>query len=299
VSHFCPILLNTRAGAMHAQSGQEQLQRMAKEADLETEIIRTESPADMTQALQKLVHEGAERVAVAGGDGTVRLAVQTLAQTKTALGILSQGTFNNFASALRFPHNLPAALRLLRDGVAQDVDLGKIGEHYFTESAGVGLFADALAFYGQGSNKNFLRGLYAAARLGLAFEAHEMQITVDGTPHPSPVTLCEVANTYRIAQAVPIAPEADIADGLLDVIIISDLKRREIGSYLRALRAQMHLGLPKVTVLRGREVRIEASHVRNVHADDQVMGVTPVTITIAPKALKVLVDPRSWLTPNL
>ena len=277
---------------MHAQSGQEQLQRMAREADLDIEIIHTESPEDMTQALQKLVKEGAERVAVAGGDGTVRLAVQTLAQTDTALGILSQGTFNNFASALRVPHNLPAALRMLRDGVVQQVDLGKVGDHYFTESAGVGLFADALALYGQGSNKNFLRGVYAAARLGLAFGAREMQVTVDGTTHPSRVTLCEVANTYRIAQAVPIAPEADIADGLLDIVILSDLKRHELRPYLRALRAQMHLGLPKVTVLRGREIRFEAARACNVHADDQIIGVTPVTITVAPNALKVLVDPR-------
>ena len=277
---------------MHAQSGQEQLQRMAREADLDTEIIHTESPEDMTQALQKLVKEGAERVAVAGGDGTVRLAVQTLAQTDTALGILSQGTFNNFASALRVPHNLPAALRMLRDGVVQQVDLGKVGDHYFTESAGVGLFADALALYGQGSNKNFLRGVYAAARLGLAFGAREMQVTVDGTTHPSRVTLCEAANTYRIAQAVPIAPEADIADGLLDIVILSDLKRHELRPYLRALRAQMHLGLPKVTLLRGREIRFEAARACNVHADDQIIGVTPVTITVAPNALKVLVDPR-------
>jgi len=292
LSHFCPILMNTHAGAMHAQSGQEQLQRMAREADLDTDIIHTESPEAMTEALQKLVSEGAERVAIAGGDGTVRLAVQTLAGTTTALGILSQGTFNNFASALRVPHNLPAALKMLRDGVVQEVDLGRVGDRYFTESAGVGLFADALALYGQGSNKNFLRGLYAAARLGLAFGAHEMQVTVDGTPHPSRVTLCEVANTYRIAQAVPIAPEADIADGLLDVVILSDLKRHELRPYLRALRAQMHLGLPKVSVLRGREVRFEANRARNVHADDQIIGVTPVTVFIAPKALRVLVDPR-------
>ena len=292
LTHFCPVLMNTRAGAMHVPAGQEQLRRMAKDVDLDIDIIHTESPEDMTKALQTLVAGGAERVGIAGGDGTVRLAVQTLAHSNTALGILSQGTFNNFASTLRVPHNLPAALRMLRDGVVQEVDLGKVGDKYFTESAGVGLFADALALYGQGSNKNFLRGLYATARLGLAFEAREMQIIVDGVEYPRRVTLCEVANTYRIAQAVPIAPEADLADGLLDVVMLCDLTRRELPSYLRALRAQMHLGLPKVTTLRGREIRIESRHRCNVHADDQVVGVTPLTITVDPKALKVLVDPR-------
>lgn len=164
LTHFCPILMNTHAGAMHVPSGREQLQRMAREVDLEIEIIHTESPEAMTKALEKLVSEGTERVAIAGGDGTVQLAVQTLAHSNTALGILSQGTFNNFASALRVPHNLPAALKMLRDSMVQEVDLGKVGGRYFTESAGVGLFADALALYGQGTNKNFFRGLYATAR---------------------------------------------------------------------------------------------------------------------------------------
>ena len=292
MSSVCPILMNTRAGAMHAEAGGQQLKRMAQEAGLEVDILHTESAADMTKALEKLVAEGAERVGVAGGDGTVGLAAQTLAHTGTALGILSQGTFNNFASALRVPHNLPAALRMLRDGVVQEVDLGKVGDHYFTESAGVGLFADALGLYGQGSNKNFLRGLYAAARLGFAFRARDVTVTVDGVPHEGRLTMCEVANTYRIAQAVPIAPEADVADGLLDVVLLTDIRRGELLSYLRALRAQMHLSLPKVTVLRGREIRFESPRPRNVHADDRIVGTTPLTVSVAPKALKVLVDPR-------
>ena len=104
--------------------------------------------------------------------------------------------------------------------------------------------------------------------------------------------LCEVCNTYRIAQAVPLAPEADIADGLLDVVILGDIQRDELLAYGRALRAQMHLGLPHVAVVRAREIKLDADHPRNVHADDQVLGETPQTVTVQPGALKVLVDPR-------
>ncbi len=292
MTNAIPLLMNMKAGAMHAEAGKGQLQRMAREAGIDVEIIHTQSRDDLKAQLKRLVSEGAERVALAGGDGTVELAVQELAYTDTALGILSQGTFNNFATTLRLPHNLPAALKMLREGVVKNVDLGKIGNRYFTESAGVGLFADALALYGQGTNKNFLRGLYAAARLGLAFRAREVTLVVDGQPRTERVTLCEVANTYRIAQAVPIAPEADVADGELDVVILEDIKRSELGHYLRALRAQMHMDLPKVKIFRAREVRIESRKPRNVHSDDDIFGVTPVTISVQPGALKVLVDPN-------
>ena len=54
----------------------------------------------------------------------------------------------------------------------------------------------------------------------------------------------------------------------------------------------MHLGLPHVAVVRAREIKMDAGHRRNVHADDQVLGETPQTVTVQPGALKVLVDPR-------
>ncbi|MDQ2731047.1 MAG: acylglycerol kinase family protein, partial [Armatimonadota bacterium] len=165
----CPLLLNMSAGAAHSQSGPAELERMAKDAGLSLEIILSHKPEEMTEHLKRLIAAGAPKVAVAGGDGTVSLAVQQLAHTQTALGILSMGTFNNFASTLRLHHNLPAALRTLKDGVVQSVDLGRAGGQYFTESAGAGLFADALSLYGAGSNKNLLHGLYATLRLALAF----------------------------------------------------------------------------------------------------------------------------------
>jgi diacylglycerol kinase (ATP) len=288
----CPLLVNLRAGALHEKSGPEQLQRMARDAGLELEIIPTYSPEDLSAELKRRVGQGAEKVAIAGGDGTVALAVQELAHTQTALGILSLGTFNNFATALRLHHNLPAALRTLKDGVVRAVDLGKVGNRYFTETAGVGFFADGLALYGAGSNKNVLHGLYAGLRLALSFRPREIEVVVDGQSHPERVTLCEVANTYRFAQAVPIAPEANIEDGLLDVVVICDLRPREVLGYLRALRAQMHLGLPKVQVLRGREIIFRSHRRRNVHCDEKVIGVTPQTIQVQPGALRVLVDDR-------
>jgi diacylglycerol kinase (ATP) len=291
MSACCPLLMNTRAGTLYTTPGQEQLKRMARKVGLELEIIQTRTPGEMQAALRRLVAAGAERVAVAGGDGTVAVAVQELAHTGTALGILSQGTFNNFAAVLRIPHNLPAALQTLRDGEVREIDLGRVGDRYFTESAGLGFFADGLALYGVGARKSFLRGLFVLTRLFLAFHSQTVRLVVDGEPRSERVLLCEVANTYRIAQAVPIAPEADVADGALNMVIFGDVRRRELIPHLRALRAQMHLDLPKVSSVAVREVRLESRRPRNVHCDDRIMGVTPCTIAVAPGPLKVLVDP--------
>jgi diacylglycerol kinase (ATP) len=290
MSDCIPILLNGCAGAVDAATCERQLVRLASQIDLRAQIVFTSSADDMRNTIKRLVAQGEPKLAVAGGDGTVGIAVQELANTNTALGILSEGTFNNFASTLRIPHNLPAALKVLRDGVIKEVDLGKIGDRYFTESAGVGLFADALTLYGQGSNKNMVRTLYAMARLLVTFRAHDVEIIVDGKHYGERVVLCEVANTYRIGQALPIAPEADVCDGELDLILIGNIKRRDLIRYIQAIRSQMHISLPEVTTLRGKNIEIMTKKPRAVHCDDHLAGKTPVTISIQPKALKVLVE---------
>jgi diacylglycerol kinase (ATP) len=285
------ILLNTRAGLLHPTAGAEELQRIAHELGVDASVVAVRSPGEMRAKIRQLVTAGAERVAVAGGDGTVALAVQELAHTDTALAIIPQGTANNFATALRLSQDLLSALRVLQDGVVQEVGLGKIGDRYFTESAGVGLFADALAFYGRGSNKNLFRSLYALAGIVCSLRAHRIRLTTDGQSCEQRAVLCMAANTYRIWLALPVAPGARLTDEELDVVLIGDLRRNELLPYYRAIRSQLHAKLPKVRMLRAREIRIETRRPLNVYCDDQVVGKTPITITSHPRALKVLVEP--------
>jgi diacylglycerol kinase (ATP) len=289
-SSACTILMNAKAGALKQTASGEQLEALAKELGVCISVVGTHSKEEMRSTLRRLVAEGVDRVAVAGGDGTIALAVQELACSDTALGIIPQGTANNFATALRLPQDLPSALRVLQEGIVREVDLGKVGNRYFTESAGVGLFADALALYGAGTNKNIPRALWAMSKLLLDFRPRRVRLFVDGELHSERSVLCECANSFRMAYAVPIAPGAKLTDGQLDVMVLGDLERRELLPYYRAMRAQTHESLPKVTRLKAREIRIETRHRMNVHADDRVVGVTPATITAVPRALKVLVD---------
>ncbi len=286
----CTILLNDRAGALHATASVEQMREAAAGVGLDAEVVGTESPEQMRRLIHDLVARGAARVAVAGGDGTVALAVQEVAHSATVLGIIPQGTANNFATALRLPQDLPSALRVLADGTVRAVDLGCIGDRYFTESAGVGLFADALAIYGAKANKNLLRTFYTVLRIVFAARARRMRIVADGERYVERAVMCEVANTFRMAHALPVAPGAKITDGELDVVVVGDLKRDELIPYYRAFRAQTHLSLPKVHTFRAKSVHIETRHRLNVHCDDKVIGTTPVTMLAQPRALKVLVD---------
>jgi diacylglycerol kinase (ATP) len=287
---LCTILLNEKAGALHATPGEDEIRKMVEQMGWEAEVLTMTTPEESRKKLRELKDKGVERVAVAGGDGTVAMAVQELAHSETALGIIPQGTANNFANALRLPMDLPGSLRLLQEGCVEEVDLGFVNGRYFTESAGVGLFADGLAAYGDGHNKNPFMTAYALFKIIFSLKARGLKLTLDGETNIERAVYCACANSFRMAHLLPIAPSAKVTDGELDVIVFGNLTRGELVSYYKALRAQMHLTLPKTQSYKAKKIKIESRTPMAVHADDQVVGTTPVTIEVRPKALKVLVD---------
>jgi YegS/Rv2252/BmrU family lipid kinase len=285
------ILVNQSAG-LGPSDRMAELTAGIQALDLDAKVVTTESADEMTGILRRMADAGVPQVVVAGGDGTVACAARELAHTETALGIIPQGTANNFATSLGLPRELPAALKVIMDGTVRQIDLGRVGTHLFTEAAGIGFFADALALYGQGGQARAARVLFATARVWLSMSAKRIRLSIDGEPYRERVVMCTVANTSRMALADTMAPDARVTDGLLDVILIGDLSRLEFITYYRAIKTHTHLQLPKVASLKAKEVRIESRGPMNVHCDDRVVGQTPALIGVEPGALRVVVGKR-------
>jgi diacylglycerol kinase (ATP) len=290
INKNCMILFNATAGYMKISPKVEVFARIAKQVGLDTGIVPTKNKAEMMQRIKEYKDVGVKKIVVAGGDGTVAAAVQEMAYSNIPFGIIPLGTYNNFATALRLPPDIASAMRAIKVGDTKTVSLGKANDTYFTESAGVGLFADALDLYGIGRSKNIFLSAWAILRLAYSLPTHRVNLTIDGKPYMDKAVMCTVANSFRMGAALPIAPEARLTDDVLDLVIIGDLTYSEIIPYYKAVRSQMHPALPKVTVIKAKEVTIESLWNINVHADDSVIGQTPTTITIAPKALRVIVD---------
>jgi len=284
------VLANRAAGTLVRMGGRPPLERLAREAGFAPRVIYTRGPRHLRRMLREQVIGRTDRVAVAGGDGTVHLAVQELANRDVALGILPQGTANNFANALRLPHDLPSAFRVIAEGRPRAVDLGEAGGEYFTEAAGVGVFADLLASTGAHHQwRNVVRGGWVVLKTFVLDRPRRLAITIDGERLVEDAFNVTVANGASVGYNIPIAPGARVADAQLDVVIVGALGRSEMIAYYRAIRVRMHLGLPKVQTRRGREISIAARHPCAVHVDERARLRTPVTIRVVPGALQVMV----------
>jgi len=285
------IFHNAKAGIHGTEITTAAIQQAVEIAEMNAEVVAVESDV-FTDAVQRCLQEGADRILIAGGDGTVARAARVLAHTEIPLGILPVGGANNFAAALGLPtRDLGAALDVLKKGTVRAVSLGQTDSGYlFTETAGVGLFADGLHLYG-GARQNWWKGVIVYLRLLAGFRATTLRITLDGRQITRHAVLCTVANGFRMADFIPVAPDASLEDNVFDVVLIGALHVWELPRYFAAVRRGHHPGLSKVSVYRAREVVIEAANgvSRHVHADDHIVGATPVTFTLLPAALRVVV----------
>jgi diacylglycerol kinase (ATP) len=285
------ILANRSAGSLLQVGVSGALRGYARAAGFEPEVVNVLGAAHMQAVLREQVIGKRRLVAVAGGDGTIHDAIQLLAKSDVTLGILPQGTANNFATALRLPKDLPSAFRVLADGEERAVDLGEANGEYFAEAAGVGLFAEVLAITRAGHDlRTVLRGMRVVLGTLIANRPRRLTLVVDGERHQEEALNVTVANSFAVGYNLPIAPTARVTDSRLDVVVVGPLTRREMFTYYRAIRAQSHLELPKVHAYRARTVEISARHRTVVHLDDRVRWRTPITLRVVPGALKVLVD---------
>jgi diacylglycerol kinase family enzyme len=90
-----------------------------------------------------------------------------------------------------------------------------------------------------------------------------------------------------------ICPEAEPDDGLLDVLLIGDVTKRDLVVTLPKIYRGTHLPHPKAELLRGETVIVETDVPLPIQLDGEQPGTTPVTFDLVPRALRLRVPETS------
>ncbi len=255
-------------------------------------LLRADSAEASSAAAHDAVRAGHERLVVVGGDGLVRIAVDAVAGSGVVLGIVPQGTGNDFARALGL---LEGGLgdhvaRSLADPV--DVDAMRTNHGWVASVATVGFSGDVTARandlpWPRGQQRYTVATVLQLPRL----RTIRARIVVDGVAHDADTTMLSVGNTAYFGGGMRICPDARPADGRLQVVVIGDVRR---GTFLRVFPRVFgggHVRHPDVATYTGRSVVVEATdpeaEAAQMWADGDLLGPLPVTCEIVPCALRV------------
>lgn len=290
------LLVNpaARSGA-HSQAAAHAADRL-RHHGVRTTIVSGGSAGESTVLLRTAIDLGTDAVVVAGGDGTVHLALQELAGTGIPLGIIPTGTGNDLAAAVGLRElDVHAAADTIAAGRTRQIDLALV-----TRADGSAAYFGSVLASGFDSRvndrANAMRWPRGGARYNIAILVE--LLTLHGVPYDVELELADgtrerivgdlmmatVGNGTTYGGGIPICPDADTSDGLLDVILVRPAGRLRFLRLLPRAYKGTHTSIDEVSSYRVRSVRLTAPGV-TAYADGDPIGTLPLLVEAVPGAL--------------
>lgn len=270
------VIMSSKAGSMTPE-----IEAKIRKAFDKSLIVEFDPKMD----IEKLVGPTA-RIVVAGGDGTIGWVVRRLADTKHPVGILSMGTFNNFAKSLGLPATIDAAIRVIKAGRPHPITLGRVNGKIFLEAAAIGLFGEMIAAGESAKDRAF--GDFANDVRHLA-EAKPFTYELTGDIRGSGTAMSLVfTNTTSIGSQMPVSDKTPM-EPYLELSVHAGATRRDVVKRVLAravLSKHREHGLGQV--FKFRKLLVVTKPKVRVYADNEQLGRTPATITAELSALQVI-----------
>lgn len=274
----------------------------------EMKVRFTERPCHAIDLACQAAGEDFEAVVAVGGDGTLNEVVTGLDRCgrpdAVLLGMIPSGTGGDFRKTSGFPRQMEQAVAYLSDWRERRVDYGVLtfknldgspGRRPFINIASIGLSGVTDDYVNHttkvfGGKVSFMVG---AVRGILAYRNVDMTVLVDGMPfHSGKTALVTMANGRFFGGGMMMAPDAELDDGTLRVVILGDMGKLEFMSLSGAIYSGTHVRHPKCKMTRGRVVEVQPSSRALIDLDGEMPGMGPVRAEIVPQAIRLMV-PRA------
>ena len=291
------IICNPSAGSGRGSGAMRELEETAawlEQHNLPAEICRTESPGHASALARDAAQKGFDMVIAAGGDGTVREVIQSLVGQKTTLGVLPLGTVNVWARETGIPLRLDQAREVLVRGVRRRIDVGRANDRYFLLMAGVGLDAEVARRVQDSAltqmGLKIVDYFATTGRLAVTHKPARVTICFDqGKRRSLNALMIIIGNTRLYGGVMTFAKQAVADDGVFDVVTMeSGSLIYRLSVLVRAFLRQAKLG-PKTSTVQCHTVHIESTPPLPVQLDGDVIGHLPMTFSVVPHALSVIV----------
>ena len=261
------------------------LVRKAEDLGAEVFLIGGSEPVDVAAVARKAVAHGADLLGVAGGDGTQALVAAVAAEHAMPFVVISAGTRNHFALDLGLDREDPATcLGALSDGVELRVDLGLINGQVFVNNASFGAYAEIVESPAYRDDKrNTTLDLLPDVLHG--HRGAHLRARADGTQIDAPQALLIANNPYGTGDIAGLDRRARLDRGILGVIAVTVSSAAQAADLIRGRHAA---GL-KVLNTKQIEITADTPQIPVGVDGESIIMPTPVTCTVAPRALRVWV----------
>jgi YegS/Rv2252/BmrU family lipid kinase len=290
VSRRLALLVNPAAAGRKALAAVAPATEELKRLGADFRVIETASGEHAKREARAAAAAGETTVAI-GGDGLVGTLAGAICGSDAALGIIPAGRGNDFARVLEIPTDPCEAANVAFTGDTRLLDVGEVDGKSFVGIASVGFDSDANRI---ANEAKLVRGnlvyAYAAFKALAKWKPARFEVVIDGEQHEVTGYSVGVCNSKAYGGGMYAAPQAELDDGLLDVILCATHpKWRFLFRTLPKVFKGTHLEDPAFTCFTGKTVEVSADRPFTMYADGDPLADLPATVQVRPHSLHVVV----------
>ncbi len=291
------IIFNPTARGDKARKLRDHLDALASECVLRP----TTGPRAACGLAREAVEQGFDTLVAAGGDGTVNEVLNGMASApdgleRARLAILPFGTMNVFARELSLPLDLPSAWRVIKEGRETRIDLPQAAhgpqdtpiQTRFAQMAGAGLDSRAIALVDWRLKKRLGPLAYVIAGLR-ALSGSQPLITVQAGPHLATGELVLIGNGRFYGGHLPIFPDADCRDALLEVKVFPRTNWVALLRFGWSWSSRRPFHIRGEQSFRVQTLTLTSNEPVPFEVDGDNVGHLPATFSVRQRALRVVV----------
>jgi diacylglycerol kinase (ATP) len=285
-------LLIVNPAARRAMQGTREAVNAFTAAGAQCDVMETKAPGDAG----KLAREHGKNYDVVfalGGDGTGVEVIGALSNGGPPVGVLPGGTGNLLVRALGIPLRVSDAVTVLLKGREKRFDLGRLPDgRSFAIGLGVGVDESMIAHASPELKKRigFLAYFWSGTLAGLKVERIAYRLTTDGAVREGHAVSVLVANLGDVLGGlITLGKEIRPDDGLLHTVIFAPNNLLDAFRIFGRMITGDIASDPCVHYVPGRNIRLETTPPRRAQADGELLGHTPIDITVMPGAARLLI----------
>lgn len=239
--------------------------------------------------------QGYKKIIAVGGDGTINEVVNGIIGYDVLFGLIPVGFGNDFARSFNFSSNIRKACATIAGNKFASIDVGKINNSYFINSAGFGfdgfVVYHALKGKAEGKSKiiDFLRYVKCTVRGVREYRGIDIKVKIDNEEMQKKVYMLVIGNNKYEAKGCPVIPDAKLDDGLFDLCVIDAMSVFDVIAHFPLVYFGKHTNSKYVKFYKASEITITSSDVIYGHADGESLQGREFHSKIFPGKLKILI----------
>lgn len=235
------FIVNPFSGTSTKEGIEQLIEKTIDKNAFDIDIKFTEGPNHATELARNASQNQIKYIVSVGGDGTVNEIAKALTHSNSIMGVLPAGSGNGFAMHLGFGRNIEKALIKLNKVNTEKIDTCTVNDQFYINVAGVGydgLIADKIK---NDPKRGFRVYLKNSIKEASSYQNQNYIVQYNNQTIEGKYLSINVANASMFGYKFTIAPQANLQDQLLDLIMVKDAaKFKYLLSGWRALNKTIH-----------------------------------------------------------